>query len=137
MCFFPSSFHISVLALTGRHSNLGPSGPELLSLSLFALPGVPLVQPGDDLAGIILDALARSGEALMDGDVLVLAQKIVSKSEGRTRDLQDVTPSARARDLAVEVDKDARLVELILGEATGVVRCRKGVLVVDPEKLPR
>jgi coenzyme F420-0:L-glutamate ligase/coenzyme F420-1:gamma-L-glutamate ligase len=95
-----------------------------------ALGHVPLVQPGDDLAGIILDALARSGEALMDGDVLVLAQKIVSKSERRTRDLDDVTPSARALELAAEVDKDPRLVELILGEATGVVRSRKGVLVV-------
>ena len=99
-------------------------------------PGrVPLVQPGDDLAGIILAALADASETLADGDVLVLAQKIVSKSEDRYRILDQVTPSARAFELAAEVDKDPRLVELILSEATGVAGSRKGVLVVDDGEL--
>lgn len=99
-------------------------------LSVTALGGVKLVQPGDDLSGIVVDALAASGERLQDGDVLVLAQKIVSKAEGRYVVLDTVKPSPRAVALAAETDKDPRLVELILSEATEVVRHRKGVLVV-------
>src|SRR6185436_15510757 len=71
-----------------------------------------------------------SGLSLRRGDVLVIAQKVVSKAEGRIVDLREVTPSPRAKQLAVEVDKDPRLVELILRESTEVVRHRKGVLVV-------
>jgi coenzyme F420-0:L-glutamate ligase/coenzyme F420-1:gamma-L-glutamate ligase len=99
-------------------------------LSLVALGGIPLVRPGDDLAALILSALEATGERLIDGDVLVLAQKIVSKAEGRIVDLATVTPSAEARRLADVVDKDPRLVELILAESTEVVRYRKGVLIV-------
>jgi coenzyme F420-0:L-glutamate ligase/coenzyme F420-1:gamma-L-glutamate ligase len=99
-------------------------------LSIAALAGVPLVRPGDDIAGLILSALASSGLALQRGDVLVIAQKIVSKAEGQQVDLRMVSPSARALSLATEVDKDPRLVELILSESTEVVRHRKGVLVV-------
>lgn len=99
-------------------------------LTLTVLPGIPLVRPGDDLCRIVLDGLAAAGEALQSGDVLVLAQKIVSKSEGRYARLSDVTPSERAVALAGEVDKDPRLVELILSEASEVVRHRPGVLIV-------
>jgi coenzyme F420-0:L-glutamate ligase/coenzyme F420-1:gamma-L-glutamate ligase len=99
-------------------------------LSIAALAGVPLVKEGDDIAGLILNGLAASGLSLQRGDVLVIAQKIVSKAEGRVVDLRQVTPSPRAKQLAAEVDKDARLVELILRESTEVVRHRKGVLVV-------
>ncbi|MHA1107931.1 MAG: coenzyme F420-0:L-glutamate ligase [Alphaproteobacteria bacterium] len=99
-------------------------------LHISALAGIGLVQPGDDLAAIIRGALETSGEALADGDVLVLAQKIVSKAEGRYAVLDDVAPSPRAVELAEIVKKDARLVELILSESTGVVRHREGVLVV-------
>jgi coenzyme F420-0:L-glutamate ligase/coenzyme F420-1:gamma-L-glutamate ligase len=99
-------------------------------LTVTALGGIPLIKPGDDLVRIILDALADTGDQLVDGDILVLAQKIVSKSEGRIVDLESVTPSARALEVAEEVDKDPRLVELILSEATEIVRHRKGVLVV-------
>jgi coenzyme F420-0:L-glutamate ligase/coenzyme F420-1:gamma-L-glutamate ligase len=101
-----------------------------LRLGITALAGVKLVHPGDDLAAVVIDALAASGERLADGDVLVLAQKIVSKAEGRYVVLDTVTPSPRAVALAAETDKDPRLVELILSEATEVVRHRKGVLVV-------
>ena len=104
--------------------------PAAHRLSLMALGGVKLVRPGDDLAAVATDALAASGERLADGDVLVLAQKIVSKAEGRYVVLDSVTPSERARTLAAETDKDPRLVELILSEASEVVRYRKGVLVV-------
>jgi coenzyme F420-0:L-glutamate ligase/coenzyme F420-1:gamma-L-glutamate ligase len=99
-------------------------------LSIAALAGMPLVRPGDDIAALILHGLVSSGLALQSGDVLAVAQKIVSKAEGRQVDLRTVSPSARALSLAAEVDKDPRLVELILRESTEVVRHRKGVLVV-------
>jgi coenzyme F420-0:L-glutamate ligase/coenzyme F420-1:gamma-L-glutamate ligase len=99
-------------------------------LNIAALAGIPIVQPGDDVAGLILDALAASGLSLRRGDILVIAQKIISKAENRFADLGSVTPSERAVALAIEVDKDPRLVELILRESTEVVRHRKGVLVV-------
>lgn len=99
-------------------------------VSLIAPGGVPRVRPGDDLATIVLDALAAEDEVPADGDVVVLAQKIVSKSEGRYRHLAAVTPSADAVALARAAQKDARLVELILGEAQEVLRHRPGVLVV-------
>ena len=99
-------------------------------LHISALAGIPLVQVGDNIAGLIAEALAASGLSLQRGDVLAIAQKNVSKAEGRTVDLREVTPSARAEKLAAEVDKDPRLAELILRESTEVVRHRKGVLVV-------
>ena len=99
-------------------------------LSIVALAGIPLVREGDNIADLIAQGLAGSGLALRRGDVVVVAQKIVSKAEGRQVDLRTVTPSARAQTLAIEVDKDPRLVELILQESTEVVRYRKGVLVV-------
>jgi coenzyme F420-0:L-glutamate ligase/coenzyme F420-1:gamma-L-glutamate ligase len=99
-------------------------------LRIATLAGIPLVKEGDDIAGLILNGLAASGLALKRGDVLVIAQKVVSKAEGRVVDLREVAPSARAAQLAAEVDKDPRLVELILRESTEVVRHRKGVLVV-------
>ena len=100
-------------------------------LELFALEGVPLVRAGDDLAAIAMDALVRTGVAVEDRDVLVVAQKIVSKSEGRLVRLDGVVPSPRARELAREAQKDARLVELILRESCEVLRVRSGVIVVE------
>jgi len=99
-------------------------------LSLHAVPGVPMVQPGDDLGTVVLTSLANSGFALCDGDVLVLAQKIVSKAEHRQIDLATVTPGAEAVTLAAETDKDPRLVQLILDESTEVLRKKPGVLIV-------
>jgi coenzyme F420-0:L-glutamate ligase/coenzyme F420-1:gamma-L-glutamate ligase len=99
-------------------------------VGIAALAGIPHVRPGDDIADIILQGLANSGMALQRGDIVVIAQKIVSKAEGRMVDLRSVMPSARAAELAAEVDKDPRLVEMILRESTEVVRHRKGVLVV-------
>ena len=107
------------------------TGPKpTAELRAIALSGMPKVRAGDDLAALILNALHNSGLALEQSDILVVAQKIVSKAEGRLVELADITPSARALELAAEVDKDARLVELILNESTEVVRHRKGVLVV-------
>ena len=100
------------------------------TLTLTAIPGLPLVEPGDDLAAILIDGLARAGIAPAARDVLVVAQKVVSKAENRYRDLGAVTPSNRARDLARAVDKDPRLVEVILSESEEVVAHKPGVLVV-------
>lgn len=99
-------------------------------LVLTALAGVPIVEPGDDLAGIVEEALVRASLRLVDGDVVVLASKIVSRAEGRFVDLASVEPSDEARALGAEIDKDARLVELILRDATEISRKARGVLVV-------
>ena len=104
--------------------------PDGVAARFIALAGVPLIKPGDDLATIILAALAASGEKLCDGDVLILAQKIVSKAQGRSVQLGSVVPSRRAEQLARDVNKDPRLVELILQESTEVVRHRRDVLIV-------
>jgi coenzyme F420-0:L-glutamate ligase/coenzyme F420-1:gamma-L-glutamate ligase len=96
---------------------------------LLALSGVPLVQAGDDLGDIILHAVAQAGEALAAGDVLVIAQKIVSKAEGRLVDLAQIAPSPRAVALAREVDKDARVIQLILDESLEILRVRRDVVI--------
>jgi coenzyme F420-0:L-glutamate ligase/coenzyme F420-1:gamma-L-glutamate ligase len=92
---------------------------------------LPIVKPGDDLAQLAIDGLERSHLRLAPNDVLVVAQKIVSKAEGRMIVLADVTPSLRAKELACEVDKDPRLVELILSETKRIVRSGPGVLIVE------
>lgn len=100
-------------------------------LTLFPVAGLPAIRPGDDLVALILAALTRQELAPADGDVLVLAQKIVSKAEGRLVDLRTVTASAEAERLARRVDKDARLVQVILDESRAVLRAVPGVLVVE------
>jgi coenzyme F420-0:L-glutamate ligase/coenzyme F420-1:gamma-L-glutamate ligase len=100
-------------------------------ITLTPVPDVPMVRPGDDLAGLLISGCEQSALALTDGDVLAVAQKIVSKAEGRYVDLATVEPSARAKKLAAEVSKDARLIEVILGETRRVVRHRPGVLIVE------
>jgi coenzyme F420-0:L-glutamate ligase / coenzyme F420-1:gamma-L-glutamate ligase len=99
-------------------------------LVLTPLDGIPMIAAGDDLAAVILAALQSADYTLLAGDVLVVAQKIVSKAEGRTVDLRTVTPSPRAVALGKETHKDPRIVELILAESTEVLRCRPGVLIV-------
>ena len=100
-------------------------------ISLRAIGGLPIVEAGDDLGALVMAGLSAAGEALVAGDVVVLAQKVVSKAEGRFVDLGTVTPSARARAYAADCGKDPRLVELILAESRAVLRCRPGVLVVE------
>jgi coenzyme F420-0:L-glutamate ligase / coenzyme F420-1:gamma-L-glutamate ligase len=100
-------------------------------LRLIALPGIPEVQPGADLAGILLRAVAQAGCAIEPDDVVVVAQKIVSKAEGRRVRLADIKPTQRALELAARVDKDPRLVELMLRESREVLRAKPGVLIVE------
>jgi len=107
-----------------------PAADPPPGIRLLPVPGIPLVRPGDDLAALIVAALGAGGLALNEGDVLAVAQKIVSKAEGRHVVLDEVTPSARARVLAAETAKDPRLVEVILGESHAVLRHRPGVLIV-------
>jgi coenzyme F420-0:L-glutamate ligase/coenzyme F420-1:gamma-L-glutamate ligase len=101
------------------------------AVSLIPLAGIKLVEPGDDLAALTVLAFAETGVEPQDGDVLVVAQKIVSKAEGRHVDLGAVRPSPRAKALAAEVDKDPRFVEVVLSESRRVVRRRPGLLIVE------
>lgn len=104
--------------------------PDPARLELLALPGLPMVRPGDDLPALLLEALGRAGLSLEAGDVLVVAQKIVSKAEGRLIALADVTPSERACELAALTAKDARVVELVLRESREVLRAVPNILIV-------
>lgn len=100
-------------------------------LRLIALPGFPRVGSGDDLAALTAAALQRAALRLQRDDVVVFAQKVISKAEGRRVDLAQVVPGERALELARTVQKDARLVELILRESRRVVRTAKDVLIVE------
>ena len=99
-------------------------------ISITPIAGIKLVEPGDDVAALLLDGLKNSDLALEDGDIVAVAQKIVSKAEGRQVDLATVVPSEEACRLASETEKDPRLVQLILDESTEVVRKKPGVLIM-------
>jgi len=101
------------------------------SLELIPLLGLPMVEPGDDVAGLISNGLDANGLALSDGDVLVIAQKIVSKAEGRYARLAEVSVSPRAEQLGREAQKDPRLVQLILDESVDILRVRPGVIIAE------
>ncbi len=100
-------------------------------LILTPLTNIPMVHTGDDLVEIIWNGLLQTEIQLEDGDILVLAQKIVSKAEGRWVNLVTIDPSKKAVELAKKIDKDARLVELILGESNQVLRTRAGTIIVE------
>jgi coenzyme F420-0:L-glutamate ligase/coenzyme F420-1:gamma-L-glutamate ligase len=100
-------------------------------LVITPLEGMPLIKPGDNLAELILEICASIDLRLQDGDIFMLAQKIVSKAEGRLVNLRSVQPSERAIKLAELTDKDPRVVELVLQESREVLRTRPGLLVVE------
>lgn len=100
-------------------------------LSIYPIQNIPLIQPGDDLAGILLACLENNRQRLEEGDIVVLAQKIVSKAENRLFNLSQVEPSARALELAEKTQKDARLLELVLRESNAVLRYRPGTVIVE------
>jgi len=102
-------------------------GPELL---VRAIPGMPTIEPGDDLFEAIASSLAGAKTELADGDVIVIASKVVSRAEGCFVDLGDIVPRDSAQQLGEEVDKDPRLVELILRESRGISRRTRGALIV-------
>lgn len=100
-------------------------------LELIGVEGIGEIRTGDALGGLICDACACQGLTLADDDVLVVAQKIVSKAEGRMVRLDEVTPSERARQLGRELDKEPELVEVILGESRKVIRTGGRALIVE------
>lgn len=104
------------------------------ALNLIALPGIPEVRAGDALDRLVLQALHAAGLVLQAGDVLVVAQKIVSKSEGRRVPLEGVQPSTRAEQLAREAQKDPRLMELVLRESREFLRVKPGVVIVEDKR---
>ena len=100
-------------------------------LTLTPLPDIPFIRQNDPLAEIILNACHSANLLLADDDILILAQKIVSKAEGRLVNLADVIPSPRAVQLAEETQKDARIVELILSESNEILRTRPGLIIAE------
>lgn len=98
---------------------------------VIAVEGLPEIRRGDDLARLMVEAARRQDTPIRDRDLLVVSQKIVSKTEGRLVRLSEVTPSARALTVAEEIGRDPRLVEVILSESRRVVRQDKGVLIVE------
>ena len=100
-------------------------------MHLHAIPDLPSICPGDNLAAMIIDIVTADGTDVLDGDIFVIAQKIVSKSEDRYVDLSSIQPSENAQRLAKLVDKDPRLVQVILSESSEVVRHSPGVLIVE------
>ncbi|MGD9762434.1 MAG: coenzyme F420-0:L-glutamate ligase [Candidatus Binatia bacterium] len=103
-----------------------------MTVTITPLPGVPMVHPGDDITGLLISALERAGMTLADDDILVVCQKVISKAEGRLVDLRTVEPSTFARGLAAATQgKDARVIEVILGETTRIVRMGNGNLIVE------
>lgn len=99
-------------------------------LQLLALRGLPEVRPGDDLGWLIARA-AEGGLPLRDGDIIVVAQKVISKAEGRLVNLEAIKPSEFAQQIAARQQRDARLIEVVLGEATNIVRMDDHVLIVE------
>jgi len=100
-------------------------------LTLTALPGIPMIESGDNLVKILLQSLEKAQIRLQNGDILVVAQKIISKAEGRRVNLSGVIPSPEAQHLAAETEKDPRLLELILQESREVVRKRPGLVITE------
>lgn len=107
------------------------NAPNSRQVYLIGVPGIPLVEAGDDLAAIIAQAIQAGGLTLQNGDVVVITSKIVSKAEGRWVDLSTVTPDSEAQRIAARCSKDPREVAVILGEAARVSRMRQGVLIVE------
>jgi coenzyme F420-0:L-glutamate ligase/coenzyme F420-1:gamma-L-glutamate ligase len=101
------------------------------NLMLTPLPDIPLVKTGDNLVEIIQNGLKKAGILLMDGDILVIAQKIVSKVEGRRINLATIRPSTRANELGEALEKDPRMVELVLRESNQILRTRVGTIIVE------
>ncbi|MCX6045732.1 MAG: coenzyme F420-0:L-glutamate ligase [Chloroflexi bacterium] len=100
-------------------------------MQMFPIPNFPMIQTGDQLATLMVDRLAAAGETLQAGDILVIAQKIVSKAEGRLVRLADVVPDTEAERVAEIVGKDARHVQVVLSDSREQIRVRRGLLVVE------
>jgi len=103
----------------------------MTDLTLIPIPNIPIVRPGDELGTLIAEAANAASLSLQDDDILVIAQKIVSKAENRFVRLRDVTPSPRALELAETTGKDPRLLEVILWDTAENVRIRRDLIIVE------
>jgi coenzyme F420-0:L-glutamate ligase/coenzyme F420-1:gamma-L-glutamate ligase len=101
------------------------------SLRLFAVTDLPMIRPGDDLPALIVQHLQRGGEGLQPGDIIVIAQKVISKAEGRLVRLNDVVASEQAHELSETVGKDPRVIQVVLDDSREILRVRRGLLVVE------
>jgi len=99
------------------------------TIEILPVEGIPEIQPGDDLGAIVGEAIARSIGALQDGDVVAVTQKVVSKAEDKLVYLPDIEPSALARQIATDWEKDARQVEVVLRESKRIVRMVRGLII--------
>lgn len=102
-----------------------------MEVTFSALKSLPMIEPGDNLVEIIIANIKRNGNTLQNGDILVIAQKIISKAENRYLTLSEITPTLRAKEIAEEVHKDPRYVQAVLDESIDVVRKKPGVLIVE------
>ena len=105
-----------------------------MTLVITPLTGIPLVKPGDDLAAMTYAAVRRQGITPADGDILVFAQKIISKAEGRIRKISEAIPSPEAVTLAEKTGKDPRFVQIVLDESRTVLRARPGTIIVEDKR---
>ncbi|MBO0797439.1 MAG: coenzyme F420-0:L-glutamate ligase [Blastocatellia bacterium] len=101
------------------------------NILLSPILGIPEVRPGDDIGALIARAASEMNFALADGDIIVVAQKIISKAEGRLVDLESIVPSQQALEIAGRQNRDPRLIEVILSESTGIVRLAEHVLITE------
>tara|TARA_Y100000287_G_scaffold185198_1_gene187840 strand:- start:994 stop:1827 length:834 start_codon:yes stop_codon:yes gene_type:complete len=101
------------------------------SINLIALESLPLIQPGQNVSKEIINAITSESISVDDGDVIAIAQKIISKSENRYLDISELEPSEDAINLATKIDKDPKFIQAILNESQKVVRYRMGVLIVE------
>jgi coenzyme F420-0:L-glutamate ligase/coenzyme F420-1:gamma-L-glutamate ligase len=103
----------------------------MASITLTAIEGIPMVKAGDDLAALIARGLDHTGLQLVTGDIVMVCQKVISKSEGRVVDLKTIEPSEFAKNYAARWEKDPRAVELVLRQTSRIVRNDRGVLIVE------
>lgn len=104
------------------------------TIAIIPIPGIPPIHPGDDLPSLLLDAIDQAKVGLKSGDLLVICQKIVSKSEGAVLDLKTVEPSAFARQIAEMWEKDPRMVEVVLRESSRIIRMKDGVVITETKQ---
>jgi coenzyme F420-0:L-glutamate ligase/coenzyme F420-1:gamma-L-glutamate ligase len=103
------------------------------SIQVIGIPGLPEVVEGDDVASLIVKAARRDELQIVEHDIFIVAQKIVSKAEGRIVRLESVEPSSRAKEWAASYGKEARVVEVVLGESKRIVRMERGLLIAETE----
>jgi coenzyme F420-0:L-glutamate ligase/coenzyme F420-1:gamma-L-glutamate ligase len=104
------------------------------TIVIIPIPGIPQIQPGDDLPSLLLDAIDRAKVGLKSNDILVVCQKVVSKAEGAVVDLKTVEPSPFAQQIAAQWEKDPRVVEVVLRQSGRIIRMKNGVIITETKQ---